>query len=216
MTLRIMFLLTAFAILPTESWAITSPEGPDRADRFTCTGNSVGATSGVTNHDDPESLYNLAYNFLHGICREQNVPLGISMMKSAADRRHVEAAFELAEIFYLDDFETVNVLQAEKYFLIAAEGGHLVAQHRLGMMRLRSATTSEDRWIALFWLGMAANQGDGFSAFSIGMLHQNGMHGLPEDKCLALDWYESAKLLGFEDTTGISDALNKQIGKECH
>ncbi len=164
----------------------------------------------------PDTVYAFALHLLAHACDKQDILSVVEVLETVANRGHAEAALVLAEIFYVGDMLPVDLKRSEEYFERAAELGNHQAQHELGIVLLKEATGEHDRLKALYWLGMAANQDNGFSAYVLGMIHQTGMHGVAKDPCLALDWYQGAKLMGFPDKAGRHAKLFKDFNTECY
>lgn len=162
------------------------------------------------------TIHTIANHYLYGTCGERDTSLAIKLMESAANKGHVESAYILGELFYVGETVPSNFDKSKKYYLMAAEKGSLKAQHEFGVVLLKEATTENERLEALYWLGMAANQNDGFSAYILGMVHQTGLHGVPKNPCLALDWYEGAKTMGFPDRSGLHASLQRDFDSLCN
>ncbi|MEM1049227.1 MAG: tetratricopeptide repeat protein [Pseudomonadota bacterium] len=181
-----------------------------------CRAHPVSAIEQRAKDGDPDAQFHLATFLLHGFCVPQEVETAITWFQQAAVGRHAEAAFSLGQMHLKGTLVELDLEAAEGFLRIAADQNHQMAQHRLGLTLLWRAATAEQRHEALYWLGAAADQGHGFSAVSIGMLHQKGMHGVTEDKCVALDWYESAILMGFDDKAGLYRKLRDRQKALCY
>ncbi len=168
------------------------------------------------NHEELDTVHFLANRFLFGVCAVQNAEAAVELMALAADKGHAKSAHQLAELYYVGEVVPVDLKKSLRYFHLAAEAGSLKAQHEFGIILLKEAASENQRYQGLYWLGMAANQDDGFSAYLLGMIHQVGLHGVPKNPCLALDWYASAHTMGFSDTAGPHARLHSQFNSACN
>ncbi|MEM8857309.1 MAG: tetratricopeptide repeat protein [Chloroflexota bacterium] len=180
----------------------------------------------VTHHFDPftdskvplnsDAVYNFALQFVDQNCSEHKIVAAVKLMEFVADEGHLEASHTLGLIYYNGEIVPADIDKSFKYFQVAAEAGNLQSQHELGIIMLKEAKSEDDRNLALYWLGRAAYQNDGFSAYVLGMIHQTGYHGVPKDKCLALDWYDCARIMGFSDHAGLHKKLHSEYSHECN
>ncbi|MEM7430123.1 MAG: tetratricopeptide repeat protein, partial [Pseudomonadota bacterium] len=154
----------------------------------------------------------LAKLFQHGLCVERDQVAALGWFRRAADEGHVEATFQAAmQLINSADGEETAITYLHK----AAEGGHLMAQHVLGLALLSPEATIASRHQGLYWLGSAASSGSGFTALSLGMLHERGLRGVPKNVCLAMDWYEAGVLIGDSDSKHHYKRLAAIVGDDC-
>lgn len=128
---------------------------------------------------------------------ERGCPAHVSIeyLQSAEDAGSDVAAFALGLLFEEGVHIASDLNVAAHHYRKAAVWGHLEAQHRLGMLLLGDLAPTEDIEEGLYWLGAAVNQGDGFSAAVIGVLHAHGMRGVRQDPCLAVSWFDVSEML---------------------
>ena len=133
---------------------------------------------------------------IEGLCGEdaQHLWDGMRWLSRAADTDHTGAAILLALIYDEGGAVPHDPQRAIRYYRQAAEQDVVDAQHRLGVLLVTNGGGAA-RQEGLYWLGAAAALGDGISAAFLGMLHADGLHGVPRDTCMALDWYEAGRLL---------------------
>lgn len=128
--------------------------------------------------------------------RDASLWMGMNWLISAADQGHIGAAASLGRLFETGKTVPRSYPKALHYYRQSAEGGSVMAQHRLGMLLMVGAGGgAPDTAMGLYWLGAAASQGDGVSAAAIGLFHARGLHGIAPDTCVALDWFEASELL---------------------
>jgi uncharacterized protein len=184
-------LLWALAVSPAQT---RLPEALSR----TCPGMpahvAAAAASGDADAQAEAGLFLLGRS-----CGETDIALGVDLLEGAANRGHAGAAARLGFLFDMGETGARDEARALRFYRMAAAHGHKAAAHRLGLLLVqRSALTEEEalREEGLYWLGVAAGAGDGAAAAALGLLHARGLHGVPQDVCLALDWYEASALLG--------------------
>lgn len=196
---RMLFgLLTVLSVgmfwLPPSGAYATAPA--DIIPGPTCDAVSIGD---VELYDvSPEQLMALAEALMAPPCAEVpgNRERIVDLLEAAARQGDPQAAFVLGGLYETGQLVGPSLYIAEQFYRLAAETGHTQAQHHLGMNLLGDEQSAAEIEEGLYWLGAAANQGDGFSAAVIGLLHARGLHGVAKDTCLALAWYEASELLG--------------------
>ena len=118
---------------------------------------------------------------------------GMDWLARASAQGHADAAALLGDLLMAGP--STRKAEALTHYRRAAEGGHVTAQHRLGIL-LVAAGNRDAREEGLYWLGAASSGGDGMAAVAVGLLHARGLHGVPHDACLAAVWYEAGRLIG--------------------
>ncbi|MEM7746694.1 MAG: tetratricopeptide repeat protein [Pseudomonadota bacterium] len=144
---------------------------------------------------DHAALVELYNSVQTGRC-SNSVKALVNWLELASSHGLPDAMFELAARLELGEAVAYDVERALKLYLRLAETGHVLAQHRAGLLILRSAQSNELRQEALNWLGTASSNGHGLSALILGHLYEQGAHGVPQEKCTALHWYEASSFLG--------------------
>lgn len=144
---------------------------------------------------DAEAQATLGAILLEGRCgvSESGRRDGMDWLARASAQGHADAAALLGDL--LMSGPSAERAEALTHYRRAAEGGHIVAQHRLGIL-LVAAGNRDAREEGLYWLGAASSGGDGMAAVAVGLLHARGLHGVPHDACLAAAWYEAGRLIG--------------------
>jgi len=141
---------------------------------------------------DTEAQATLGALLLESGC-EGAVRNGMDWLARASARGHADAAALLGDILMAGP--AADQAAALTHYRRAAEGGHVLAQHRLGILLV--ATGNRDaREEGFYWLGAASSGGDGTAAVVVGLIHARGLHGVPRDACLAAAWYEAGRLIG--------------------
>ena len=180
-----------------------------------CAVHELGRANSKGKAQNASSQFELAMDYLHSFCPENRIAIALDLMTKAALAGHQQAAYVLGKMYIDDQIVEQDLLVADRFLRIAADQGYIAAQHKLGLVILWQATNANTRNDGLRWLGIAAGQGDQLSALSLGFIHQKGMHGVSVDPCVALDWYKSAKLMGFADKGGLIAQLQGNLGNVC-
>jgi len=85
----------------------------------------------------------------------------------------------------------VNFKTAVKWYTLAAEQGHALAQHNLGVMYHNGLGVPQNHKTAFKWFTLAAEQGLAPAQYYLGVMHGNG-EGVTEDFVRAHMWFNIA------------------------
>ena len=139
----------------------------------------------------PQAEYQIGLFYKLGIQSDPPEPDYIQAayyLRNAADNNHVDAAYEYAAICFnpTGNFRK-NFKNAEKYFTLAAEGGHSGAQYILGYMYQHGIVT-KDLGKAIKYLELSKDQGHALAPLELSFIYQ-------QPECLNYQHaYECAKL----------------------
>jgi uncharacterized protein len=83
----------------------------------------------------PIAKYTLGCDLIEGQVFDKDFSKGFEYIENAADNGHVDASFELSNVYYngYEDIVEPNKEKAIKYATFAAENGHTIASFNLGM-----------------------------------------------------------------------------------
>lgn len=141
---------------------------------------------------------------------------GIGWLQQAAALGHSGAHLRLGLHYHQAGSTREDTSRAIFHFRIAALDGWMVVYQRLGLLLLSEGTSASDQEEGLFWLGSAASQGDATAAVAIGLIYARGLHGVPNDACLALDWYEAGMLMNAPMSLAqFRDEIHPDVAREC-
>ncbi|MEM6712434.1 MAG: tetratricopeptide repeat protein [Pseudomonadota bacterium] len=143
------------------------------------------------------------FTLLDHICS----PSVLEELIKSAEEGHEGAQYYVGAMLFDGMCGEMDEAEGLIWILQAAERGLIDAQHDYGRLSLESATTQEQRYRALYWLGAAAGQGDALSALTLARMHEAGLHGLDQNICLALDWYAAGEALGNDDLIDHAQSL---------
>ncbi|MEM7528330.1 MAG: hypothetical protein AAF416_11690 [Pseudomonadota bacterium] len=130
-----------------------------------------------------------------------------------AEDGNAEAAYLVGTLHAEGHHLPLDLERAERFLVVAADAGHLKAQHKLGLVLLWNGERGEgevDR--ALFWLSSAAAAGHAMSAVVLGKLHEDGLYDVRRDLCLAKIWYAKGADLGLAPPVGHLERLTERAG----
>ena len=86
--------------------------------------------------------------------------------------------------------------EAERLYVIAADGGTMDARLALGVMYLSGRGVHKDYAAALHWLEPAAKAGNAEAQVRVGLIYEAGGQGVTIDATKALGWYDRAAAQG--------------------
>ena len=124
--------------------------------------------------------------------------LFMASLRGKADRGNAEAQYKLGWAYYECNTGPENDKIAEKWFLSAAEQGHINAEYTLGDLyashdSMRGVPKNKEK--ALEWYHRAAEHGHMVAQLELGLLYESGrLHALsvPKDYKEAVKWYHRA------------------------
>lgn len=118
---------------------------------------------------------------------------------SDAQRGDVQAIYDLGDALFCGKCGAIENERASiKWYKMAAEKGHVIAQKELGDIYSSDNTIEMDNNEALKWYRMAAEQGDGTAQYWCGDLLEHG-DGVDHDIEEAKRWYRKAADNGDDD-----------------
>jgi hypothetical protein len=99
-----------------------------------------------------------------------------------------ETIFSFGQMSFEGDGVEQNYVEAAAWFRIAADQGHVGAQHNLALMYENGEGVPQDYSEAAKWYRMAAEQGNAGSQNNLGGLYESGL-GVATDYAVAIEWY---------------------------
>lgn len=140
-----------------------------------------------------QELNELAIAYGTGYCRPMNGAESERQLKAAARSDHPVALFILGLSHATGNGYPRDLTLANALYERAANQGHALGQHYLGLSLLRFAKSQMN---GLSRLRQAAGNGYAISAMLLGQIHELGRFNLAKEPCLARDWYETARANG--------------------
>ena len=141
-----------------------------------------------------DALYKLGYMFHEGIIFKRNIGRSIYFYQKAARRDDTGAMVNLASIYEKEE-GLMNLKEAEKLYLKAAELGDPLAQDNLGMMYRDGNGVDQDYKLARELFIKSASQGHSSAMVHLGGLFFGGK-GIGQNYNEAFKWYLNAAETG--------------------
>ena len=122
----------------------------------------------------------------------QKQPGALARLKGIADGGYAPAQMFLAHLYETGQAGvSVNLGEARRWALRAAEGGDPTAMHNLALYYFRGEGGPADTAAAARWFKSAAEHGVVDSQYNLGLLYQSGS-GVPRDLAQAYKWFTIA------------------------
>lgn len=139
--------------------------------------------------------------YLRGDGVEKDLDRGMEILERAArEGGDVDAAHEVALVYeYGEHGVAVDVVEAARWFRVAAEAGHVEAMAEYAMCCELGCGREQSDEEALEWYTRAANEGHVESNFSVGEAFEEAK-GVPQSDEEACLWYYKAAVMGDEDS----------------
>ncbi|ETN02359.1 hypothetical protein PPTG_16578 [Phytophthora nicotianae INRA-310] len=119
----------------------------------------------------------------------------IQFQKVRADNGDVEAMAAMGDLYYWGAHGVPrDHTQAYNYFNRAAQAGNVNAQSAVAGMLLKGEGTAQDNVTAIKWYEQASEKNHTRALNGLGFIHFHGSGGVPENKTLALEYFERAAL----------------------
>ncbi|MBV6657431.1 MAG: sel1 repeat family protein, partial [Devosiaceae bacterium] len=129
----------------------------------------IGSTAGAALASAvPETGGSQSFSMLDHIC---SASVQEQLIEYAEDG-HEGAQYYVGALLFDGICGELDEAQGLAWILAAAERGLIDAQHDYGRLSLVNASTQDQRFEALYWLGAAAGQGDALSALALAHLHE--------------------------------------------
>ncbi len=119
----------------------------------------------------------------------------IEIWRPLAKSGNADAQFGMAVIYNDAMGVPQDYIEANYWFLQAAEQGYAPAQYNLGNAYKHGTGMSPDPNMAVIWWRKAAEQGFGPAEYNIGTAYIVGV-GIPRDKSIGAEWYQHAAANG--------------------
>ncbi|RAK58830.1 Localization factor PodJS [Phenylobacterium hankyongense] len=137
-----------------------------------------------------DALVTAYVNAVKGV--EAGQPGALAKLKAIADAGHPPAEAYLGKLYETGAHGvTLNMAEARRWTLRAAEGGDAAAMHNTALYYFRGEGGSQDLANAVRWFRKAADQGVVDSQYNLGLLYQTGS-GVGRDLGEAYKWFSIA------------------------
>ncbi|MDB5451229.1 MAG: Localization factor PodJS [Phenylobacterium sp.] len=137
-----------------------------------------------------DALVTAYVNAVKGV--EAGQPGALAKLKAIADAGHPPAEAYLGKLYETGAHGvTLNMAEARRWTLRAAEGGDAAAMHNTALYYFRGEGGAQDLASAVRWFHKAADQGVVDSQYNLGLLYQTGS-GVDRDLAEAYKWFSVA------------------------
>jgi len=133
--------------------------------------------------------------FLCQLAHSQDQPKSLDGIKAAALAGDPEAQFQLGYKYAIGDGVEKDPQLAVRWYMAAAEKGHIIAAHNLGACYSAGEGVPENAEESFKWFKKAADRGYSYSALAVGFLYLNGK-GVKTDQQEAIKWLTKAAEMG--------------------
>ena len=174
-----------------------------------------------------ENQYFLAYAYQTGSVTVNKVTIprndkwALFWYQRAAEQGHVDAQFQLAQMYYSADEAKRDYPKAAYWYLKAAKQNKPEAQYMIGLMYYFARGLKQDYQQARYWYQKSAEQGYVYAQLNLGAMYHEGEGG-SEDYQKSLYWYHKAAEQGndisqlrlgfmYEDGEGVKRDINQAI-----
>ncbi len=144
---------------------------------------------------DPRTLYSDAMAGLSAAETESETSAAIGKLQDAAALGHPPAQLQLGEFYKTGQAVEQDLGRARTWFRRAANGGNVLAMHRIGIMTARGEGGTADAGEAIGWFELAGNRGLVDSQYNLGAIfHPTGDSNATsiQDAGKAYFWYSLA------------------------
>lgn len=186
-------------------------------------GNAASASDAAALSGDgvvnPRALYLESIAALNAADAPASVSAAIQTLEEAAALGHPPAQLQLGELYKTGQGVEQDLGQARIWFRRSANGGNVLAMHRIGVMTARGDGGPADAPGAVSWFERAANRGLVDSQYNLGAIYHptEGGGGL-QDAAQAYYWYSLAARNGDTQAeplaAGVSGALSSTERQE--
>lgn len=138
-----------------------------------------------------------------------------AILRSAAERGQLDAAFALGELYLREDVMGARPEEAVRWLRRAAQNGHVKALLKLSRVYDKGLGIERNDVLAAFWLRLAADGGDPSAQYDYG---RRCLRGDPTGASTseAVEWFRRAAVQGHlraQYSLGICFATGKQVEK---
>lgn len=181
---------------------------PDAADAPAAIATSLPATTGAIDNEvetvaalptapaiNPRTLYIESMASLSAAASDADNSASIEKLQDAAALGYPPAQLQLGELFKTGQGVDQDLGQARLWFRRAANGGNVLATHRIGVMTARGDGGAADTREAIGWFERAAEFGLVDSQYNLGAIYHPSSGSAPsaiQDAGQAYYWYSLA------------------------
>jgi len=120
----------------------------------------------------------------------------LKLLLPLAEKGNVDAQHELGSIYLTGSGVPINLVEAARWYKLAATQGNHTAQFVLGRMYDKGEGVPQDFAESLRWYKLSAAQGNDSAQYAIGEKYEQG-RGVPRNHREAMRWYRMVAVQGF-------------------
>lgn len=127
-----------------------------------------------------------------------------------------DAQARFGAIYCLGDGVPKDLMEAVRWFRLAAEQGSTRAQCFLGMLYAAGEGVAKDKEEAAKWYRKATEQGNALAQYRLGVAYDGGEGvGVLKDEIQALAWFNISAISGAEDAIHNRDLFERRLGPQA-
>ncbi|WP_428407915.1 hypothetical protein [Hyphococcus sp.] len=165
---------------------------------------------------DPQALYVESMDALAAATSETGAKAAIAKLQDAAALGYPPAQLQLGELYKTGQGVEQDLGQARVWFRRAANGGNVLAMHRIGVMTARGDGGPADSQEAIAWFEQAANFGLVDSQYNLGAIYHPSEDAVSsvQDAAKAYYWYSLAARNGDEQAQPLAAGVGVALSPE--
>lgn len=163
---------------------------------------------------DPRTLYSDAMTGLNAAETAGESDVAIQKLKESALLGFPPAQLQLGELYKTGQGVEADPEQARLWFRRSANGGNVLAMHRIGVMAARGEGGPEDTLNAINWFEQAANRGLVDSQYNLGRIYHPTADTEPDplqDSAKAYYWYSLAAQNGDTQAATLASGVSSNL-----
>jgi localization factor PodJL len=214
----LVYLVKDFVFKPDSNEQQTAPTIQTPASSEAASGETESALAVVPEAPsiDPQALYTNSIAALSAAGDETAALAAVEQLQDAAALGYPPAQLQLGELYKTGQGVEQDLGQARVWFRRAANGGNVLAMHRIGVMTARGDGGPADAREAIAWFEQAANFGLVDSHYNLGAIYHPSEGGASsvQNASDAYYWYSLAARNGDDQAqplaAGVAAALSPQ------
>ncbi len=166
---------------------------------------------------DPQQLYLESMDALSAAQTEDDAMSAVSKLQDAAALGFPPAQLQLGELYKTGQGVDQDLGQARVWFRRAANGGNVLAMHRIGVMTARGDGGAADAQEAIAWFEQAANFGLVDSQYNLGAIYHPSDDAASsiQDAAQAYYWYSLAARNGDDQAQPLAAGVGVALSPDA-
>ena len=153
-----------------------------------------------SNNKDPQSMFKLAQMYETGEFLETNLNEAIRLYLESAELGFLPSEYKVATLIEDGTITSKNMTVAIKYYIKNALAGNKESAYRLHRIYEEGKTVKQSKELSLYWLCVAANNGDSDACHQVVVSHYIEKHEIDEEfQNQLIPWLKKSAEDGFDD-----------------